>query len=348
MAGRSSTTTGEPRVVPEGTRYSIMQGQIALITGPARGIGAELARRLAGSGMRLALVGLEPEKLAALANELGDGHVWLECDVTDQASLDAAVKLSVDTLGGLDVVVANAGIASHGTVSSTPVDALVRVIQVNLVGVIRTVKATLPYIVERKGYYLLISSAAALATSPGLTVYAASKIGIEHFGNGLRVELGGCGVRVGIAHPSWIDTDLMRDAQADMRSFTGMLSKLPGPFSRVSTVDKCAAALADGIEKRKRKIFVPKSLGPIAAIRQLFTSPLAELYLAKAALRVLPQMEDEVMALGRSFGEHSVEQNARTTSAHQLIAHDSAPTVPVRTLTNEHDRSALDAQTRNS
>src|SRR2546430_2602268 len=76
----------------------IMRGQTALITGPARGIGAELARRLARRGMRLALVGLEPEKLAALANELGDDHVWLECDVTDQASLDAAVKLSVDAL----------------------------------------------------------------------------------------------------------------------------------------------------------------------------------------------------------------------------------------------------------
>jgi NAD(P)-dependent dehydrogenase (short-subunit alcohol dehydrogenase family) len=290
-----------------------MHGQTALITGAARGIGAEMARRLARRGMRLALVGLEPEKLAALANELGDGHVWLECDVTDQASLDAAVKLSVDTLGGLDVVVANAGVVSHGTVLSTPVDALVRVIHVNLIGVIRTVKATLPHVITRKGYYLLISSAAALATSPGLTAYAASKIGVEHFGNGLRIELAGHGVHVGSAHPSWIDTDLVRDAQADMRSFTAMLSKLPGPFGRISTVDECATALVDAIEKRKRKVFVPKSLGPIAAIRQFFMSRLTESYLAKNARAILPQMEEEVLSLGRSFGEHSAEQRARTT-----------------------------------
>jgi len=289
-----------------------MHGQTAVITGPARGIGAELARHLARRGMRLALVGLEPEKLAALAKELGAGHVWFECDVTDQISLDAAVNLSVEALGGLDVVVANAGVASHGTVLSTPVEALARVIHVNLIGVIRTVKATLPHVAARKGYYLLISSAAALATSPGLAAYAASKIGVEHFGNGLRIELAGRGVRVGSAHPSWIDTDLVRDAQADMQSFVGMLSKLPGPFGRITTVNECAIALVDAIERRKRKVFVPKILGPIAAIRQFFMGPLAEAYFAKNARRVLSQMDEEVAALERPFGEHSAEQRART------------------------------------
>lgn len=289
-----------------------MRGQTALITGAARGIGAELARRLAMRGMRLALVGLEPEKLVALANELGDEHLWYECDVTDQTSLDEAVKFSVDALGGLDVVVANAGIASHGTVLSTPIDALVRVINVNLIGVMRTVKATLPHVVVRKGYYLLVSSAAALATSPGLTAYAASKIGVEHFGNGLRVELAGHGVRVGTAHPSLIDTDLVRDAQRDMQSFTGLLSKLPGPFGKISTVAECATALANAIEGRKRKVFMPKSLGPIAAIRQFCMSSLAEWYLAKHTRAILLQMEEEVTALGRSFGKHSTEQRTRT------------------------------------
>jgi NAD(P)-dependent dehydrogenase (short-subunit alcohol dehydrogenase family) len=291
-----------------------MRGQTALITGPARGIGAELARRLARRGMRLALVGLEPEKLAALADELGDGHVWFDCDVTDQAWLEAAVRRSVEALGGLDVVVANAGIASHGTVLSTPIDALVRVIQVNLVGVIRTVKATLPHVVARKGYYLLVSSAAALVTTPGLAAYAAAKIGIEHFGNVLRVELAGRGVGVGSAHPSWTDTDLVRDAQADMPSVTDMLLKFPGPLGRIISVEECATALADAIEKRKRKVFVPASLGRIAAIRQFFMSRLAELYLVKNTCATLSQMEKEVNALDRSFGEHSVEQRARTDS----------------------------------
>src|SRR5688572_24038677 len=103
-----------------------LSGKVVLITGPARGIGAETARRLAARGARLSLVGLEPERLAALAGELGGGHVWFECDVTDQPALERAVAGTVEALGGIDVVVANAGIACNRMVATGPVDALVR------------------------------------------------------------------------------------------------------------------------------------------------------------------------------------------------------------------------------
>src|SRR5689334_20476768 len=109
-----------------------LSDQVVLITGAARGIGAALARQLAAAGARLVLVGLEPEKLAALTAALGPQHVWFECDVTDQPSLAEAVRSAVAATGGLDVVVANAGIASVGTVAVTPVDALIRVLDVNL------------------------------------------------------------------------------------------------------------------------------------------------------------------------------------------------------------------------
>lgn len=87
-----------------------LSGKVVLITGPARGIGRETARRLAARGARLALVGLEAERLEALAHELGAGHAWAEADVTDQAALDGAVAHTVRALGGIDVVVANAGV----------------------------------------------------------------------------------------------------------------------------------------------------------------------------------------------------------------------------------------------
>src|SRR5689334_2972899 len=115
-------------------------GKVVLVTGAARGIGAETARRLAARGARLSLVGMEPERLAALAAELGEGHAWFECDVTDQAALEAAVAGTVAKLGGIDVVVANAGIGCNGTVAVAPVEALVRTLEVNLIGVVRTVK----------------------------------------------------------------------------------------------------------------------------------------------------------------------------------------------------------------
>ena len=154
-----------------------LTGKVAFVTGPARGIGEAVARALAARGARLSLVGMEPERLASLAAELGGGHAWFECDVTDQAALERAVSGTGAALGGIDVVVANAGIGSFGTVSVTPLEAQVRVIEVNLIGVLRTVAATLPPVTARRGYYLLVSSAAALAPGPGLAAYAASRAG---------------------------------------------------------------------------------------------------------------------------------------------------------------------------
>ena len=294
---------------------SPVSGQVVLITGPARGIGAETARRLAARGARLSLVGLEPERLAALADELGAGHVWFECDVTDQAALVRAVAGTLRALGRIDVVVANAGIAGHSTVAVTPVEALVRTVEVNLAGVVRTVSATLPHVVESEGYYLLVSSAAALAPLAGLAAYAAAKSGVEQFGNVLRLELAHKGVRVGVAHPSWIDTDMVRDARRDLPSFDRVLGTLPGPFGRVTTVGECAAALARAVERRSRKVYVPRSLAVAAVLRQLFASPLAEYVTGRRTGRLIPESEREALALGRPFGAHSVETARRPGGA---------------------------------
>ena len=285
---------------------SSLAGKVVLITGPARGIGAETARLLARRGARLSLVGREPELLRALAEELGAGHVWFEADVTDQPALDRAVAGTVEALGGIDVVFANAGIASNGTVAVTPVEALVRTIEVNLIGVVRTVSATLPHVTARRGYFLLMSSASALAPLPAMAPYTASKIGVEQFGSALRLEVAHRGVAVGVAHPSWIDTDLVRDQQRELGTFNQTIAGLPGPFGKVMPLAECVEALVDGMERRRRKVYVPRSLAPLAAIRQLFTSPLAERATMRAAARMVPRLEAEVQALGRSFGAHSV------------------------------------------
>lgn len=285
---------------------SSLAGKVVLITGAARGIGAETARRAAARGARLSLVGREPERLAALAAELGDGHAWFDADVTDQAALDRAVAGTVDALGGIDVVFANAGIASNGTVAVTPVEALVRTVEVNLIGVMRTISATLPHVTARRGYYLLMSSASALAPLPAMAPYSASKIAVERYGDVLRLELAHKGVDVGVAHPSWIDTDLVRDQQREMSTFNRTLAKLPGPFGKVTPLAEAVDAMIDAMERRRRKVFVPKSLGAFAAARQLFTSALAERATRKSAARTIPKLEAEVQALGRSFGGTSM------------------------------------------
>jgi NAD(P)-dependent dehydrogenase (short-subunit alcohol dehydrogenase family) len=131
------------------TRTSLA-GRTVLITGAARGIGAALARKAAARGARVALVGLEPEQLAAVADELGPQHLWVEADVTDAAALKAAVQRTVDTFGGLDIVVANAGIAPLTTVMTSSAHALARTIEVNLVGAMLTTHAALPEIAKRR------------------------------------------------------------------------------------------------------------------------------------------------------------------------------------------------------
>ena len=146
-----------------------LAGKSVLITGAARGIGAELARRAAARGARVALVGLEPAQLASIADELGPEHLWVECDVTDADALATAVQRVVDAFGGLDVVVANAGIAPLTTVMTSSAHALARTIEVNLTGTLLTAHAALPAVAERRGHVLLISSAAAFTVLPGMS-----------------------------------------------------------------------------------------------------------------------------------------------------------------------------------
>jgi NAD(P)-dependent dehydrogenase (short-subunit alcohol dehydrogenase family) len=282
-------------------------GEVVFITGAARGIGAELARVLATRGARLALAGLEPDRLAAVAGELGPDHAWFECDVTDQRALESAVAAAARKFGRLDVVVANAGIAAIGTVATTPADALARVLEVNLIGVVRTVAATLPHVVTARGYYLLVSSAASFSAMPGLAAYCASKSGVEHFASALRYELAPRGVAVGTVHPCWIDTDLVRDARAELPSFNETLPRLPWPFNTVTPVRTCAEAMADAIRRRTRRRFVPRSLAPIAALRYLLVNPPLDILLRRDTQRMLPLLERDATALGRSFGAHSAE-----------------------------------------
>lgn len=287
-----------------------VQGQVVLITGAARGIGAETARVLARRGASVSLVGMEPDLLRALAEELRASsvqrHAWFEADVTDQRAVEAAVQGTVDELGGIDVVLANAGVANNGTVAVNPADALVRTVDVNVNGVIRTVSAALPHVERRKGYVLVVASMASFAVLPGMAAYCASKAGAEAFANVLRLEVAHKGVRVGSAHPSWIDTDLVRDVEDDLETFKEVRSRLPGPLGGTTSVAACAEAFADGIARRRRRVYVPRSLLWFQLFRTIMVSPVGDVVLKREARTLVPAMEAEVRALGRSFGAATV------------------------------------------
>src|SRR5918995_526587 len=155
------------------------RGKTVLITGAARGLGAETARRVAARGANVALVGLEPEELERVAAQCGVNAAWFECDVTDTETLERAVRGAVERFGGIDVVMANAGVAPAGMVRSTDPAAFERTIEINLLGVWRTVRAALPHVIDRQGYVLVIASLAAAVHGPGMAAYSASKAGAE-------------------------------------------------------------------------------------------------------------------------------------------------------------------------
>src|SRR5690348_9963111 len=228
-----------------------LNGKVVLITGAARGIGAGLAERLAARGARLALVGLEAEQQKKVAEKVG-GRSWT-ADVTDWAALEKAVGEIVEHFGGIDVVVANAGIATTGFVRSVDPAAFEKVIEVDLLGVWRTFRVTLPHVIERKGYLLAISSLAAITHAPGMANYAAAKAGVEAFSNSLRAEVAHLGVKVGVAHPTWIRTDLVESADAHP-VFGKLRASMPGLIGKTYPLDVALDDLEAGILKRARTI----------------------------------------------------------------------------------------------
>lgn len=192
-----------------------LNGQVAVVTGAARGVGAMLARELGARGARLALVGLEPDELERVAEEMGpDAGCWT-ADVTDREAMARVAEEVVERYGRVDVVVANAGVATGGPFLDVDPADFERVVQVNLLGSVVTARAFLPALLASRGYLLQIASLAAITPAPLMTAYCASKAGVEAFAHCLRAEVGFKGVRVGVGYLSWTDTDMVRGADED-------------------------------------------------------------------------------------------------------------------------------------
>lgn len=247
-----------------------LNGRRVLITGAARGIGAECARALAGRGARLALVGVEPDRLEALAAELGGGATWHAADVRDTAAVHSAVDAAADALGGLDVVMANAGIVTIGTVKTIDPDAFERQVDVNLLGVWRTARAALPHLLASRGYLLNVASLAAALHAPLLASYSATKAGVEAFSDSLRLELTGTGVHVGVAYFGEIDTDMVRTARADPAVQEAVAGGGFDRFTRPVPVSRAVDGVVRGIERRARRVVVPRYLWPLILAPGLF------------------------------------------------------------------------------
>jgi NADP-dependent 3-hydroxy acid dehydrogenase YdfG len=196
---------------------STLAGRWVVVTGASRGIGAELARRLAADGARLALIARGREALAALAAELGAEPVV--CDVSDPDQVERAAEHIGTLAGGApDVVVNNAGVFSIAAAHKTSVENFRRTLEVNLVAPFALVRAFLPRMRERgSGHLVTLGSVADRNIFPGNAAYSASKYGLRALHEVLRAELRGSGVRATLVSPGPVNTELWDPIDPDNR-----------------------------------------------------------------------------------------------------------------------------------
>jgi NAD(P)-dependent dehydrogenase (short-subunit alcohol dehydrogenase family) len=229
---------------------------VAVITGAARGIGLESARRLSATH-RVALLDRDAAGAERAAALIGGDAIHVACDITDADGVASAIAEVVERCGGIDVAIANAGIATAGSLRHIDPDVLALQLDVNLVGNWRFIHACLPHVIERRGYVLGVASAAAVVAPPGLGAYAASKAGFEHLLNVLRVEVAHLGVDVGVAYFSFIDTDMVRIGMDRHPAFAEVRARTRGPAGRTLPVSAAGKAIADAVARRRRTVVAP-------------------------------------------------------------------------------------------
>ncbi|MFD7081913.1 SDR family oxidoreductase [Streptomyces sp. NPDC059918] len=254
----------------------------AVVTGAA--LGAGLARELAGRGMRVALLGLEGDRMEQVARDLPVEARCYEVDVTDDDAMGRVAAAVTDELGSPSVVIANAGIAEGGPFTTSDAATWRRVIEVNLIGSAVTARAFLPALLTSHGYFLQIASTAAFGSAPLMSAYCASKAGAESFAQSLRAELAHQRVEVGIAYVHWIETDMIRDADQH-KVLRELRAHMPPGARRTYPVRQVAAWTARAVDHRSTTVYAPPWLRLVQPLR-----PFLPLAVSAVSRRALPRV----------------------------------------------------------
>jgi NAD(P)-dependent dehydrogenase (short-subunit alcohol dehydrogenase family) len=276
-----------------------LNGKVALVTGAGRGIGYETARQLYMRGASVAVVDIDAGEAHEAAERIGERAIGVATDVADHTAVMGAVAETVERFGGLDVVVANAGIAQKkmATVRGIGTEEWERVFEVDMLGVWRTVRAALPQIVERKGHIVVTSSVYAFVNGVLNSPYAVAKSGVESLGRSLRAELMPLGASASVAYFGWVDTKLVQDAFAN--NGDRMQENLPKFLSKRIQPSEAGAAVVRGIEERAPRIFAPKWWRYISALRGIINPLLDRRFENDAAMTAtIREVEAESDAQG--------------------------------------------------
>ena len=216
-------------------------GLAAVVTGAGSGIGLATARLLAARGGRVAALDLDP------SGATGDGLLGLVADVTDESSVRAAVDSAAEAFGGLDILVNNAGIGAAGTIEDNGYDEWRRVLDVNVLGIVRTTRAALPYL-RRSGSAAIVNTCSIAATAglPQRALYSASKGAVLSLTLAMAADHVAEGIRVNCVNPATVDTPWvgrLLDAAADPAAERAALAARQ-PTGRLVTAEEVAAAVA--------------------------------------------------------------------------------------------------------
>ncbi len=258
-------------------------GKVAMVTGGARGIGLGTAQALAKRGATVVVVDLDQAAADSAAAQLPSGALGMAADVTDRGAMQRVVAQVVEQRGGLDLVVANAGIASRGaTVRAMNGEAFDRVLEVNLGGVYNTVVTAIPEIALRRGHIVVTSSVYAFLNGLGAAPYAMAKAGVEQLGRALRVELAPHGASASVAYFGFIDTEMVHRAIDADPIVEKMQHTLPKVLQKRLTPAQAGEAVARGVEKRAARIIAPKRWAAFSVLRGVL-NPLLDEYMRKDA-----------------------------------------------------------------
>lgn len=268
--------------------------KVVLITGGASGLGHATARAALARGARVGIIDAHPAAADTAGALSSSASCGVTADVRDRVAMLDAVDQIRSRLGAIDVAIANAGVLGRSqTLRSTPDDALDLVLDVNIRGVLNTVRAAATDVIARQGQVVLISSVFAFLNGMGVIPYAMSKAAVEQLGRGLRIELASHGASVLTAYFSIIQTEMTQHG-LDEDPVAGDLlhAATPGPLLKRIKAESAAKAIVRGVERRKAAVYKPGRWIPLSGLRGM-VNPALDAALTKNVdvLRVLDELD---------------------------------------------------------
>ena len=222
-----------------------MQGKVALITGASSGIGRETALKFASEGAKVAIVARREDKLNEVAKEIaakgGEAKV-IAADVTEEAEIERVVRETVAAFGGIDVLVNAAGIVTNGTIENTRLDDWDDMFKVNARSPFYLMNRAMPYLIERKGNVVNVSSVNGIRAFMNVLAYCASKAALDQLTHCAALEVASKGVRVNAVNPGVVVTSLHRTGGMNDDAYEQFLerSKTTHPLGRVGEPSEVA------------------------------------------------------------------------------------------------------------